>query len=89
MSDHLKPQSPELIAALQNHGLKTDTPSQLSDAFRLGWKAAIIATHAPSDKIADAARKALRDELAYIDKGHHGMARNILAAALAGQVETP
>ena len=47
------------------------------------------ATPAPSDKIAEAARKSLRDALAYIDKGHHGMARNILAAALAGQGETP
>jgi|GEM_PF-4776194 len=39
MSDHLKPQSPELVAALRSHGLKSDEPSQLSDAFRLGWNA--------------------------------------------------
>ena len=36
-----------------------------------------------------AAIKAVTDALAYIDKGHPGMARNILAAALAGQGETP
>ena len=29
------------------------------------------------------AEKALKDALTYIDKGHHGMARNIIAAALA------
>lgn len=42
MSLHKNPdyQIPELIAALKSHGLKTDTPSQLSDAFRTGWAAA-------------------------------------------------
>ena len=30
-------EAPELKAALEAHGLKTDKPSQLSDAFRLGW----------------------------------------------------
>ena len=30
-----------------------------------------------------AAEKALKDALTYIDKGHHGMARNIIIAALA------
>ena len=30
-------EAPELKAALETHGLKTDKPSQLSDAFRLGW----------------------------------------------------
>jgi hypothetical protein len=28
----------DLKAALKLHGLATDEPSQLSDAFRLGWK---------------------------------------------------
>lgn len=39
MSDHEKPQSLELVEALKRHGLSHDTPSQLSDAFRLGWNA--------------------------------------------------
>ena len=39
MSLHNKPQSPELVAALKVHHLSTNTPSQLSDAFRLGWQA--------------------------------------------------
>ena len=33
-------------------------------------------------KAVEASDKALQDALAYIDKGHHGMARNILAAAI-------
>lgn len=32
-----EPEAPELKAALEAHGLKTNKPSQLSDAFRLGW----------------------------------------------------
>lgn len=40
MTDHLKPQSVELIAALKRHHLSIYTPSQLSDAFRAGWNAA-------------------------------------------------
>ena len=39
MSDHNKPQSPELFAMLVNHGLSPDKPSQLSDSFRHGWNA--------------------------------------------------
>ena len=30
-----------------------------------------------------AAERALKDALTYIDKGHHGMARNIIAVAIA------
>ena len=39
MSAHKDPkyQTPELIAALRAHGLETNKPSQLSDAFRFGW----------------------------------------------------
>jgi hypothetical protein len=39
MSAHKDPQYqiPELIEALIAHGLATDTPSQLADAFRFGW----------------------------------------------------
>lgn len=39
MSFHKTPkyQIPELIQALKDHGLEWNTPSQLSDAFRLGW----------------------------------------------------
>jgi hypothetical protein len=39
MSMHNKPEynPPELVAALKAYGMVTDTPSQLSDAFRLGW----------------------------------------------------
>ena len=33
-------------------------------------------------KAVEASDKALQDALAYIDKGHHGMARNILAEAI-------
>lgn len=29
--------TPELRKALACHGLKVDTPSQLSDSFRIGW----------------------------------------------------
>ena len=41
MSYHLKPEynTPEILTALALHGLSTDKPSQLSDAFRLGWLA--------------------------------------------------
>ena len=37
MSDHNKPQSLALMAALRLHGLSYDVPSQLSDAFRHGF----------------------------------------------------
>lgn len=37
MSNHGN-DTPEIKEALAAHGLATDTPSQLSDAFRLGWK---------------------------------------------------
>lgn len=45
MSFHRNPkyQIPELIEALKSHGLEHDTPSQLSDAFRTGWVAALAA----------------------------------------------
>ena len=43
MSAHKDPkyQAPELVAALRAHGFQTTFPSQLSDAFRFGWTAAI------------------------------------------------
>lgn len=39
MSLHNKPEynTPELVAAMKAHGMETDHPSVLSDAFRLGW----------------------------------------------------
>jgi len=39
MSLHNKPEynTPDIIAALKTHGMKADSPSQLSDAFRLGY----------------------------------------------------
>ncbi|EPX84797.1 hypothetical protein [Salipiger mucosus] len=42
MSFHNKPEwnPPELRDELLRNGLSPDTPSQLSDAFRLGWFAA-------------------------------------------------
>lgn len=42
MSFHKNPkyQIPELIDALKNHGLDSTNPSQLADAFRLGYMAA-------------------------------------------------
>ena len=45
MSLHNKPkyQIPELIESLKAHGLDADKPSQLSDAFRTGWVAALAA----------------------------------------------
>jgi hypothetical protein len=43
VSEHNKPMSVDLRQALINHRLPTDTPSQLADAFRFGWKAAIDA----------------------------------------------
>lgn len=41
MSLHRRPEhnTPEIVAALKAHGLP-DGPSQLADAFRLGWNAA-------------------------------------------------
>jgi hypothetical protein len=39
MSEHKKPQEPELVAALKAHGLAHDKPSQLADSFRAGWRA--------------------------------------------------
>jgi len=38
MTMHNKPEfnQPDMIAALNAHGLETDTPSQLADAFRQG-----------------------------------------------------
>jgi hypothetical protein len=43
MSDHGN-DAPELKAALEKHGLSSDKPSQLADAFRLGWntRAALV-----------------------------------------------
>ena len=45
MSLHKDPkyQTPDLIAALKQHGLAVDTPSQLSDSFRVGWVAGRLA----------------------------------------------
>lgn len=39
MSIHKQDDGPELTKALKDHGLSSDTPSQLADAFRLGWLA--------------------------------------------------
>ena len=41
MSFHNKPEwhTPELDAALREHGLPVNKPSQLADAFRSGWMA--------------------------------------------------
>lgn len=44
MSDHKKPMPPELRAALEQHRLATDSPSQLSDSFRHGWHAGLAAS---------------------------------------------
>jgi hypothetical protein len=43
MSLHNKPEfnTPALIAALKEAGLKHDKPSQLADGFRVGWFAAL------------------------------------------------
>ena len=43
MSMHKQDDGPELSKALKDHGLATNTPSQLSDAFRLGWLAKTLA----------------------------------------------
>jgi len=42
MSLHNKPayNTPEMIAAMRAHGIDPEKPSQLADAFRLGFKAA-------------------------------------------------
>ena len=37
MSMHKQNDRPELVKALADHGLPSDTPSQLADAFRQGW----------------------------------------------------
>ena len=43
MSLHNNPkyQIPALVDALKQHGLKHNSPSQLADAFRTGWVAAL------------------------------------------------
>lgn len=52
MSLHKNPkyQIPELIAALKEHRLDVDTPSQLSDAFRIGWLAGREAKSPEADR---------------------------------------
>ncbi len=52
MSFHKTPkyQIPELIAALKQHGLATDTPSQLADSFRIGWMASREAKSPDADR---------------------------------------
>ena len=55
MSLHNKPkyQIPELIESLKAHGLDADKPSQLSDAFRTGWVAALAALRSmPAEPVA-------------------------------------
>lgn len=49
MSFHNKPEwnTPALHEALRAHNLPTDTPSQLADAFRSGWFAALHAQKDP------------------------------------------
>lgn len=39
MSLHNKPEynTPEIVARLKAHGMEVDTPSMMSDAFRLGF----------------------------------------------------
>lgn len=39
MSLHNNPEynTPEMIESMKSHGFKSESPSQLSDAFRLGW----------------------------------------------------
>lgn len=44
MSMHRQDDGPELTKALEDHGMPTDTPSLLADAFRLGWAAKTTAT---------------------------------------------
>lgn len=51
MSYHKRefPRQAELNQSLKDHGLERNKPSQLSDAFRLGWQAALaLATPAPA-----------------------------------------
>jgi hypothetical protein len=64
MSFHNNPkyQAPELIQALKDHGLEHDTPSQLSDAFRMGWVA-----RPPAGVVAEAVEV---DEVDFVDFVH-------------------
>ena len=48
------PEQATLTEALKSHGLETDTPSQLADAFRLGWQAAINHERSECAKVCDA-----------------------------------
>ena len=62
-------EAPELKAALETHGLKTDKPSQLSDAFRLGWNtraARIAELEAKLAKAVDGLRECEQEIDAYI-----------------------
>lgn len=55
----------------------------MSDDDMRNWHDRVNDLHPASPLGAvEASDKALQDALAYIDKGHHGMARNILAAAI-------
>jgi hypothetical protein len=42
MTLHNNPEfnTPEMLAAMKAHGMTVDAPSQVADAFRLGWMAA-------------------------------------------------
>lgn len=42
MSLHAKPEynTPKMVAAMRAHGIDPETPSQVADAFRLGFMAA-------------------------------------------------
>ena len=88
MTLHNKPkyQIPALTAALKQHGLEYDKPSQLSDAFRTGWVAALATSEQPVSAApapTDAEIHAIADQ--HKASGHgtvwpHAFARAVLAA---------
>ena len=87
MSLHNDPnyQIPALVAALKHHCLVHDTPSQLADAFRTGWVAAIAAASAqvaaPSASVEQEAMQMLWDDQQPEEKEHY---RNVARGAAHG-----
>ena len=90
MSYMNRPHSDALRQALKDHGMGTKRPSQLSDAFRLGFWAAersLADAQAEIARLRAALEKAIaemEDDLVYIEAGEPGTCdRSHIDAALA------
>lgn len=77
MSLHNKPEhnTPPIVEALKEHGLAHDRPSQLADAFRLGYRAALASKPPQGERLTDKQAIALwREHLSLSSDGYsiHG-----------------